>query len=66
MKHATALCLIALAVSSILHPPLLVAAPPASPPAPLPPGFGDPIPDWQARWELAKVLSYTKAYDESI
>jgi len=24
------------------------------------------IPDWQARWELAKVLSYAKRYDESL
>lgn len=24
------------------------------------------IPDWLARWELAKVLSYSKRYDESI
>lgn len=24
------------------------------------------IPDWQARWELAKVLSYSKRYDESL
>lgn len=24
------------------------------------------IPDWQARWELARVLSYVKRYDESI
>lgn len=27
---------------------------------------GEEIPEWQARWELAKVLSYTKQYDESI
>ncbi len=25
----------------------------------------DTIPDWMARWELAKVLSYVKKYDES-
>ncbi len=24
------------------------------------------IPDWQARWELARVLSYVKRYDESV
>jgi tetratricopeptide (TPR) repeat protein len=24
------------------------------------------IPDWQARWELAKILSYARKYDESI
>ena len=27
---------------------------------------GKEIPDWVARWELAKVLSYVKRYDESI
>lgn len=26
----------------------------------------DQIPEWQARWELARVLSYTKRYNESI
>jgi len=31
---------------------------------PAPPG--EAIPDWQARWELARVLSYTGKYDESI
>ena len=28
--------------------------------------FGEEIPDWTARWELAKVLSYIKRYDESV
>jgi len=27
---------------------------------------GEEIPDWMARWELARVLSYAKRYDESI
>lgn len=27
---------------------------------------GEEIPDWVARWELARVLSYAKLYDESI
>ena len=27
---------------------------------------GDEIPDWVARWELARILSYVKQYDESI
>lgn len=27
---------------------------------------GEEIPDWLARWELAKVLSHAKRYDESI
>ena len=26
----------------------------------------DAIPDWQARWELARALSYTRQFDESI
>ena len=27
---------------------------------------GEEIPEWVARWELARVLSYVKRYDESI
>ncbi len=27
---------------------------------------GDEIPDWVARWELARVLSYVKRYDDAI
>ena len=27
---------------------------------------GEEIPEWRARWELARVLSYVKRYDESI
>jgi len=27
---------------------------------------GEEIPDWMARWELPRVLSYAKRYDESI
>lgn len=27
---------------------------------------GDEIPAWRARWELARLLSYTKRYDESL
>ena len=29
-------------------------------------GLRDAIPDWAARWELARVLSYAGKYDESI
>ena len=28
--------------------------------------LGEDIPDWQARWELARLLSYVKRYNESI
>ncbi len=28
--------------------------------------IGEEIPDWIARWELARVLSYIKKYDESL
>lgn len=34
--------------------------------APIQEKTGEEIPDWIARWELAKVLSYLKRYDESI
>ncbi len=30
------------------------------------PGSGEEVPDWMARWELARILGYTKRYDESI
>lgn len=35
-------------------------------PAPAPESFGQDIPDWEARWELARLLSYVKRYDESL
>jgi len=43
------------------------AAPPRSEAAPpdLPP-LGEAIADWQARWELARLLSYVQRYDESL
>lgn len=28
--------------------------------------LGDEIPDWKARWELARLLSYVKRYPESV
>lgn len=28
--------------------------------------LGETIPDWRARWELARLLSYTKQYDRAI
>jgi len=28
--------------------------------------MGEEIPDWIARWELARILSYLKKYDESV
>lgn len=30
------------------------------------PGSGEEVPDWMARWELARILGYAKRYDESI
>ena len=30
------------------------------------PGSADEVPDWMARWELARILGYAKRYDESI
>ncbi len=44
-----------------------LAADRSAAPAMTPPGPGaDVIPDWQARLELARILSYLKRYDESI
>ena len=51
-----------------LIPPSIQGASPSGPKlikvAPFKPG--EEIPDWVARWELARVLSYAKRYDESI
>jgi thioredoxin-like negative regulator of GroEL len=33
---------------------------------PLPNRQSEEIPDWQARWELARLLSYVKKYDEAL
>lgn len=30
------------------------------------PGSNEEIPDWMARWELARILGYARRYDESI
>jgi tetratricopeptide (TPR) repeat protein len=30
------------------------------------PGSAEEVPDWMARWELARILGYAKRYDESI
>lgn len=47
-------------------PPTASTVPnPASQPPELAP-IGEDIEDWQARWELARLLSYTKRYDESL
>lgn len=47
-----------------------VAAPRDMTPALRPPAAGgveiEEIPDWLARWELARVLSYVKRYDEAL
>ncbi|MDP2990687.1 MAG: tetratricopeptide repeat protein [Kiritimatiellota bacterium] len=42
----------------------LAASVPETPTSP--PVTADAIPDWKARWELARALSYTRRYDESI
>lgn len=45
----------------------LVGPPPAGPGAAVPmPEMAAEIPDWQARWELARLLSYAKRYDEAL
>jgi tetratricopeptide (TPR) repeat protein len=46
------------------QPPKAMPAPPRTTPRVLP--LEETIPDWQARWELARALSYLKRYDESI
>ncbi len=43
-----------------------MSVPVLKPSEPLSKGLGEDIPDWRARWELAKLLSYVKRYDESI
>jgi predicted Zn-dependent protease len=54
-----------------LLPPLPRPTPPKAQPAPprnasriVP--LSEQIPDWQARWELARALSYVQRYDESL
>jgi tetratricopeptide (TPR) repeat protein len=58
-------------------PPSLVPPPPPAqtPPAPLPAPpantarivpIAETIPDWQARWEMARALSYLQRFDESL
>ncbi len=52
-------------------PPPAAIQPAASPPVSHTPqpdlaAIGEDIPDWQARWELARLLSYVKRYDESL
>lgn len=55
-----------------LLPPLPQPSPPKAAPAPPPANAArvlpltETIPDWQARWELARALSYLKRYDESL
>ncbi len=55
------------AASNLPEPPAPPSAPPAGK-APLPSlaPIGEDIADWQARWELARLLSYVKRYDESL
>lgn len=39
---------------------------PIKPVQPAPESIQEEIPDWKARWELARLLSYAKRYDESL
>lgn len=59
------------------EPPSLVPPPPPgqTPPVPMPAPprntsrivpLAESIPDWQARWELARALSYLQRFDESL
>ena len=43
-----------------------VASAPIKPVQPAPESLREEIPDWKARWELARLLSYAKRYDESL
>lgn len=45
-------------------PPVALPAPARSPARVQP--LNETIPDWQARWELARALSYLQRYDESL
>lgn len=69
---------VALAGASFAQPTeSLIPAPPAQPPPPAPPArpaalpphrivpLEQAVPEWQARWELARVLSYLRRWDES-
>jgi tetratricopeptide (TPR) repeat protein len=46
------------------NPPKAQPAPPANAARIVP--LSESIPDWQARWELARALSYLQRYDESL
>jgi tetratricopeptide (TPR) repeat protein len=66
VRHLNWLPLVALAWCW-LGPGLSLAAGQGRPAAMIPPGpSSDMIPDWQARLELARILSYLKRYDESM
>lgn len=60
---ALCVCLLAPAAALAATPAAPTPSPPAQPT--LGPGTGD-IPEWQARWELARLLSYDKRYDDSL
>lgn len=58
------------AILVVTLPCLILAQEPAGDPGleqeRISPEFEDEIPDWQARWELARLLSYVERYQESI
>lgn len=77
MKYLAIVLLLLVGSAAPAQPgaPLLPALPKPTPPRALPAAkrdamrplpFGEPIPDWRARWELAQALSYLRRYDESL
>lgn len=66
----TIIVFISLTLSSLIAVPCSIAAdtpvPAVDPPSLQFEKSQDEIPDWLARWELARVLSYMEKYDESI
>lgn len=69
MKHKLFLLLTLIACISIFHfaaPCRSCAQKPAQEPSASAIGKAEEVPDWVARWELARALSYAKRYDDSI
>ncbi len=49
----------ATSLPEVTQPAATTSVPPLAP-------IGEDIQDWEARWELARLLSFTKRYDESL